>query len=79
MSNLIAMYTRVGKIGSLGPWSSVIVYRSKLSFHQNDPQCTLIEFAKFGMEMVLMEKKLIFSGHCFSYGIMGCIKIGDGV
>ena len=28
---------RVGKRGSLGPWSRVIVYFSKLSFCQNDP------------------------------------------
>ena len=31
------MYIRVGKTGSLGPWSKVIVYCSKLSFCQNDP------------------------------------------
>ena len=30
------MYVRVGKTGSLGPWSRVIVYYSKLSFCQND-------------------------------------------
>ena len=30
-----AMFIRVGKIGSLGPWSRVIVYCSKLSFCQN--------------------------------------------
>ena len=29
--------TRVGKTGSLEPWSRVIVYCSKLSFCQNDP------------------------------------------
>ena len=29
-------YIRVGKTGSLGPWSRVIVYCSKLSFCQND-------------------------------------------
>ena len=29
------MYNRVGKTGSLRPWSRVIVYCSKLSFHQN--------------------------------------------
>ena len=28
------MYIRVGKTGSLGPWSRVIVYCSKLSFCQ---------------------------------------------
>ena len=33
----IRVYTRVGKTGSLGPWSRVIVYCSKLSFCQNDP------------------------------------------
>ena len=31
------MYIRDGKTGSLGPWSRVIVYYSKLSFCQNDP------------------------------------------
>ena len=31
------MYSRVGKTGSLKPWSRVIVYSSKLSFCQNDP------------------------------------------
>ena len=31
------LYIRVGKTGSLGPWSRVIVYCSKLSFFQNDP------------------------------------------
>ena len=30
------MYIKVGKKGSLGPWSRVIVYGSKLSFCQND-------------------------------------------
>ena len=30
------IYIRVGKKGSLGPWSRVIVYCSKLSFCQND-------------------------------------------
>ena len=30
------IYIRVGKRGSLGPWSRVIVYCSKLSFCQND-------------------------------------------
>ena len=33
----IFLYIRVGKKGSLGPWSRVIVYCSKLSFCQNDP------------------------------------------
>ena len=32
-----SIWIRVGKTGSLGPWSSVIVYCSKLSFCQNDP------------------------------------------
>ena len=31
------MLVRVGKTGSLGPWSRVIVYCSNLSFCQNDP------------------------------------------
>ena len=31
------MDIRVGKTGSLEPWSRVIVYCSKLSFCQNDP------------------------------------------
>ena len=33
---LDCIYIRVGKTGSLGPWSRVIVYCSKLSFCQND-------------------------------------------
>ena len=33
---------RVGKTGYLGPWSKVIVYRSKLSFCQNDPSMGVI-------------------------------------
>jgi hypothetical protein len=32
----MSMFIRVGKTGSLGPWSGVIVYCSKLSFCQND-------------------------------------------
>ena len=31
------MVIRVGKTGSFGPWSRVIVYASKMSFCQNDP------------------------------------------
>ena len=31
------MFIRLGKTGSLGPWSRVIVYCSKLSFCKNDP------------------------------------------
>ena len=31
------MFIRLGKTGSLGPWSRVIVYCSKLSFCPNDP------------------------------------------
>ena len=31
-----SVYSRVGKTGSLGPWSRVIVYCSELSFCQND-------------------------------------------
>ena len=33
----ITAYIRVGKTGSFGPWSRVIMYCSKLSFCQNDP------------------------------------------
>ena len=33
----VTYVVRVGKTGSLGPWSRVIVYCSKLSFCQNDP------------------------------------------
>ena len=35
------MYIRVGKKGSLGPWSRVIEYGSKLSFCQNDSPIAL--------------------------------------
>ena len=31
------IFIRIGKIGSLGPWSRVIVYCNKLYFCQNDP------------------------------------------
>ena len=36
LHTLSSTYIRVGKTGSLGPWSRVIVYCSKLSFCQND-------------------------------------------
>ena len=37
----VLMFIRVGKTGSLGPWSRVIVYCSKLSFCQNDSPIAL--------------------------------------
>ena len=57
------MFIRLGKTGSLGPWSRVIVYCSKLSFCKNDPQWQ-IHFGKrkacYNTLLQGQQKNLIF-------------------
>ena len=47
---ILSIHVRVGKKGSLGPWSRVIVYCSKLSFCQNDSPIGVTVILVFGSQ-----------------------------
>ena len=47
-----AVFTRVGKTGSLGPWSRVIVYCSKLSFYENYSPIALETLLQYTMTLL---------------------------
>ena len=60
-------YIRVGKTGSMGPWSRVIVYCSKLSFCQNDSP---IGGTLFGCLVFNGVVYIVFEGGKISKGIL---------
>ena len=62
------VYVRVGKTVSLGPWSRVIVYCSKLSFFQNDPLSNLrIILAKGKLATINYESVPRSQRSCFAH------------